>query len=445
MIDKNDIKELEYSLLSSCLTNPARVGLVRHTLTPSMFTDQFMARVWHLLSTDWDKGIRHTPVTVAFALAKNQKEKESEIKKYLAVMASSCILSDVNSATHQAQLLLEEYNNRKIIEIIDSQLSPREKAENISSLWREIGSSDPVKPITIGDGMKLVTERIASNYKRGGGLAGLSTGLVDVDKMLCGLEAGCLYVLAGRPGMGKTAAALTISTNIASQGNDVLFFSLEMSTQQLMHRVVARYAGITLQDQRNGSSSINFNILDQVTNNLQSMPMRIVDKSGMTAHQIVAKSHQLAKKIPPKLIVIDHLAIVTASDPRTPRVYQVAEMSMLFKMLSKELKCPVLLLHQLNRGVEGRDDKRPSMSDLRDSGSVEQDADAIMLLYRQEYYLRNKKPEDECKIMDWNMKLEDCKGKAEMIIAKNRQGESGVSHIYFNGTKQLFEDMARKN
>ncbi len=292
-------------------------------------------------------------------------------------------------------------------------------------------------------------ERMDATYKRGGGIAGLATGLTELDNILCGLEGGGLYVLAGRPSMGKTAAALTMGLNIAQQGKKVLFFSLEMSAEQLAYRINARYAGVSIYAQKVRPKPEDFLAVLEAKKVLANVHFDIVDCSGLSAQQIVAKSFQSAHARRYDLIIIDHLGIVAARDSRTPRVYQIGEMKAAFKELATDLKCPVLLLHQLNRGVEQRDDKRPTLADLRDSGSVEQDADAVMLLYRNEYYLSRdaEKRENEsderfeARKALLNERRRACAGRAEIIVAKNRQGRDGVVELRFDAQRQVFENL----
>lgn len=330
---------------------------------------------------------------------------------------------------------------REVQAVANSDMPAVEKAEIMARLCEGLRSSSVDSVVSLGAALDAAYSR-TDDLNRNGGICGAPTGLTDLDNALYGLEDGGLYVLAGRPAMGKTAAALTIAMNVAERGLPVLFFSLEMSSEQLAHRVNARYAGVSIGHQKGrGTTPHDFLALSRTRGRLGALPLKIVDQSGLTADQICAKAREIAKGQRQSLIVIDHLGIVAARDPRSPRVYQVAEMTAAFKTLARELRCPVLMLHQLNRGVEARDDKRPTLSDLRDSGSVEQDADVVMLLYRAEYYLKNREPRTDREREQWERDIAEAKNMAEIIIAKNRQGEDGTVRLRFDGHRQVFENL----
>lgn len=434
------VNETEQAVLGILLKHPKRIDDVRDILRPDMFTDALHVEMFGIITDQFSRGSpvdfrTIQPLINDASLWQNNLEKS----EYIAGLMGSFVLE--TEARNYAKHIASWHKDRVLRAVMTGAGTDKEKAAKISELWREIGVVEGSEIVSLNSALDKTYEEIEDVYRRGGGLAGLSTGLVDIDNALCGLEDGGLYVIAGRPAMGKTAAALTIAMNAATKGNPVLFFSLEMSTEQLVHRVNARYANVSMWSQKANPIPGDFSRLDAARKELSKAPLSIIDRAGLTSEQIVAKAHQAAKIQRPRLIIIDHLGIVAARDVRSPRVYQVAEMTMAFKALAKDLQCPVIVLHQLNRGVEGRDDKRPSLSDLRDSGSVEQDADAVILLYRAEYYLKNREPSEQQERDKWHRDLNEALGMADLIIAKNRQGESKNVRVRFDAQRQVFENM----
>jgi replicative DNA helicase len=362
-------------------------------------------------------------------------ERREFVRRILSVYVSPLQAKDY------AKTIMEDWTRRKIRTCASSFLPEEEKAREMASLMQEIDTRE-ANAVSISAVLDRATISIETLYKSGGGYIGLETGIADLDKRLCGLERGALYVMAGRPAMGKSALALTVALNVAMNARPVQFFSLEMSNEQIAHRINARIGGVRMDAQRTGRN-IDFSALQRTREELNGIPLVVVEKAGVTADWIVSKAKEIGRGNPPSLIMIDHLGIVAARDVRVNRVLQIGEMTATFKALAKEMNCPVVLLHQLNRGVEGRDDKRPTLADLRDSGSVEQDADAVIMLYREEYYLRGKaEPTDAAEWTKWRDRIDAAKNKAELIVVKNRQGETGIINIRFDGARQVFENLA---
>ena len=448
MADENDcapvnhVCEVEQCLLGILLCHHDKIRSVRAILDPDMLRSPTNRIIYRMILDGADKGnppdalILHKTLSDEFFAAQGTTKG-----KYIGDLVTSFVLP--SQAISYAENLVGWYHERRVAEVASSSLPEREKAEKIATIHRDLEKGIDAQAISVSTALENAMQRIEAVYRGGGGFIGLPTGLTDLDRMLCGLEDGGLYTLAGRPAMGKTAAALTIAMNAAMNGSFVVFFSLEMSAEQLSNRLYARYADTTMWAQRNGPPDLNFAALEEARARLKAAQMTIIDKGGLTAAQIVAKAGDIAAKRKPDLIVIDHLGIVAARDASVPRVHQVSEMTMYFKTMARELNCPTLMLHQLNRGVEGRDDKRPTLSDLRDSGSVEQDSDAVMLLYREEYYLKNKEPTNGTveELSAWDDKMNKCQNIAEIILAKNRQGETGTVKVKFDGKRQVFENM----
>jgi replicative DNA helicase len=297
------------------------------------------------------------------------------------------------------------------------------------------------------EGMSMPQARLAADelidraQKALGGISGIPTGLHDLDQRLGGLQGGELYVIAGRPGMGKTAKALTIARNAARAGKRVRIVSLEMNGAQLYQRFYAQETGISVQDQRRQMTPAQFVRLAEAADVINRLPIIIDDSDGQTVAQIRTRARRQKRRGGLDLLIVDYLGLVKPTDPKSPKVYQIEEITTTLKRLSKELDIPVVLLGQLNRGVENRDDKRPTLADLRDSGSIEQDADVVMFLYRAEYYLAKEDPTNPADVSGWMQRLDQARGRADIITAKFRQGEVGTDTVRFDGARQIFSDL----
>lgn len=270
----------------------------------------------------------------------------------------------------------------------------------------------------------------------------IETGFVQIDSMIEGLRNSELVILGGRPGSGKTTLAMNIAFNIARRHKKVLFFSLEMSKFELHKRLVS---SVTELKAFNGMSSQSFEKMVNVSRKIVSeLPLVVNDKAGITVEDIYAECEKASKNGGLDMVVIDHLSILKSKKSFKNRYEEVSDVSRQLKVLAKEFDVPVLCLCQLNRAVEGRDLKMPTMADLRDSGSIEQDADLIMFVYRPEYNLRQREPEDanSQEHLKWEDELNKVKGMAKIGISKNRRGETGQIKLGFNGKYSKFTEAA---
>jgi len=288
----------------------------------------------------------------------------------------------------------------------------------------------------------------ARAYERDGQLSGLPTGLIDLDRKLGGLQATDLIILAGRPGMGKTALGTGIAVDVARDGKSVGFFSLEMSAEQLATRVLAERTGIASSKMRRGDiEEADFNRIRDAAELIQPIPLYIDQAGGLTLAQVSARARRLKRQHGLDLIVIDYLQLMHGASKRFQgnRVQELTEITTGLKALAKELNVPILALSQLSRQVEARDDKRPQLSDLRESGSIEQDADVVLFLYREEYYVDMRKPNesDREKFNKWLAEKDRVENKAELIIGKQRHGPVGTVELQFNAALTRFNNLAR--
>ena len=299
--------------------------------------------------------------------------------------------------------------------------------------------------------------------KRDGGLAGVSTGLRDLDHTLGGLHASDLIILAGRPSMGKSALATNVALNAAraykaerladgttraASGAVVGLFSLEMSADQLATRIIAEVSGVPSNEIRRGEiDQDQFERIYHAARELESLPLYIDDTGGLSIGQLAARARRLKRQHGLGLLVIDYLQLLTGSGSKRQdgRVQEITEISMGLKTLAKELNVPVLALSQLSRQVEQRDDKRPQLSDLRESGSIEQDADAVLFIYREEYYLKRSEPRpDSDAHAKWIADCDAARGIAEVIIGKQRHGPIGKVELAFEEKLTKFSNLDRR-
>ena len=305
----------------------------------------------------------------------------------------------------------------------------------------------------------------AEAFSREGGLAGISTGLIDVDQKLGGLHKSDLLILAGRPSMGKTALATNIAFHVARNyawepqpdgsrktvnGGVVAFFSLEMSAEQLAMRMLADVSGVSSDRLRKGEiDQAEFARVRDGALEIQNSPFYIDATGGLSISKLTARARRLKRSVGLDLIVVDYLQLLTTGGDggrhNENRVQEVSQITMGLKSLAKELAVPVLALSQLSRQVESREDKRPQLSDLRESGSIEQDADAVMFVFREAYYLGRAEPrEGTPDHLEWQERMDQIRHVAEVIIGKQRHGPIGTVKLHFNDDTVRFGNLARE-
>jgi len=299
-------------------------------------------------------------------------------------------------------------------------------------------------------------------FHREGGLSGVSTGLIDLDRQIGGLHKSDLIILAGRPSMGKTALATNIAMNIAKNykyepqpdgtrktvsGGVVAFYSLEMSGEQLATRLLADASGVSSDRLRKGEIDVSeFARLKEAAMEISASPLYIDDTGGLPLAKLTARARRLKRTVGLDCLMVDYLQLVTTGDMyANNRVQEVSAITMGLKSLAKELQVPVIALSQLSRQVESRDDKRPQLSDLRESGSIEQDADIVMFVYRESYYLGRAEPKEGTEEhLKWQEEMDRCRGTAEVIIGKQRHGPIGTVRLSFDENVTRFGNLARQ-
>ena len=464
--------EAEQALLGALLINNEAANLVGAFLLPEHFFLPVHGRIFEAILRMVERGQIANPVTLKHYFENDSALEEAGGARYLARLAGSAVT--VINAEHYGRAIHDLALRRSLITIgeeavndaYDSPLD-RPASEQIEAtehkLFRlaEDGRVDPgfqqfAASLTGAVGM------IEQAYKRDSHLTGAPTGLADLDRLLGGLLPSDLIVLAGRPGMGKTALATNIAFNAASRhrveesgggeskvvdGARVGFFSLEMSSEQLATRILAEQTEIPSDKLRRGEvRDSDFGKIVQASQEMETLPLFIDDSPELTVASLRARARRLKRRHGVSLIIVDYLQLMrpTSSMRLNNRVQEVSEITQGLKALAKDLDVPVLALSQLSRAVEQRDDKRPQLSDLRESGSIEQDADVVMFIYREQYYLARRQPADgTVEHAEWQEKMDRVHNQAEVIVAKQRHGPIGKINLYFNDLLTKFGNLDR--
>ncbi len=318
------------------------------------------------------------------------------------------------------------------------------------------GTQKSLRPFheALEESMKMAS----AAYQRGGGLSGISTGLKSLDAKLGGMHRSDLIILAGRPSMGKTSLATNIAFSMArayqaeetadgqrktTEGGVVAFFSLEMSSEQLATRLIADYSGISSYHIRQGKiDAAQFEDIRDAVHEINQIPLYIDDTGGLSIGALTARARRLKRRFGLDCIVVDYLQLVTGSSRTDNRVQEISEVTQALKALAKELNVPVIALSQLSRQVENRDDKKPQLSDLRESGSIEQDADVVMFVYREAYYHERLEPKEGTEQhLQWEDEMREIRNQADVIIGKQRHGPIGSVKVAFDPERTKFSDL----
>lgn len=463
--------EAEQQILGALLTNNDVFDKVSGILRAEHFYDPVHRDIYEIAASRIQKGFLVSPVTVKGFLEENEGLKELGGAAYLARLAGAAIAS--YAARDYAQLIRDHAVRRALIGLgqditaragaiaIDNDPSDQiVQAEQDLYKLGEQGTSERGFQSFLKATTDAVNIAVAA-YQRGGGLAGISTGLTDLDRKMGGLNKSDLIILAGRPSMGKTSLATNIAFNIAKayrrgMGSDGLertmaggvvgFFSLEMSAEQLAARVLSEAAEVPSENIRKGDmAEADFRRFVEAAKALESAPLYIDDTPALPISQLAARARRLKRTHGLDVLMVDYLQLVRPASAKDSRVNEVSEITQGLKAIAKELEIPVIALSQLSRQVESREDKRPQLSDLRESGSIEQDADIVMFVFREEYYREREKPADHEleKMASWKTMMEQVHGKAEVIIGKQRHGPIGTVELAFEGRFTRFSDLAR--
>ncbi len=466
--------EAEQALLGAILVNNNAFEKVGDFLRPEHFYDPVHERIFAAIVTLINRGQIADPKTLRGLFENDPALAPVGGAQYLGDLAAS-VISIINVLDY-GQLIYDLHLRRQLIALgemlvndayaHDLDRSATTYIEETESRLFELAQSGEISRGFIKLERSLTTSlRIAEEaYKRDSHVTGITTGLRDLDRKLGGLQKSDLVILAGRPSMGKTALATNIAFNASranfetggKDGAAVAFFSLEMSNEQLATRLLGEHASVPSDKIRRGEiKQEDFAKFFEATKMLSRAPLYIDDTPGLTVAALRTRARRLKRLVPSLgLIVIDYLQLLRGGGSRRDdnRVQEVSEITRGLKGLAKELDLPVLALSQLSRAVESREDKRPQLSDLRESGSIEQDADVVVFVYREEYYHARSEPsrrQDEgdekfnARHERWQQRGEEVRNIAEVIIAKQRHGPIGIVPLHFDGQYTRFSNLER--
>ncbi|MDT2074995.1 MAG: replicative DNA helicase [Planktomarina sp.] len=463
--------EAEQQLLGAIMTNNELFERVAPIVGAEHFYDPVHARIFETASARIAKNNLASPVTLKAFLEDDAGLAELGGPAYLVRLAGAAISSF--AVRDYAEIIYDLAIRRELIKVgndiaakaarVDVDSEPKEQiveAEQKLYALAEQGQTEQGFQsflTAVTDAVKVAN----AAYQREGGLAGVSTGLVDMDKKLGGLHRSDLLILAGRPSMGKTSLATNVAFNIARaykkgitasgeegaiDGGVVGFFSLEMSAEQLATRILSEVAEIPSNQIRRGDfTESEFRRIVDAAKELEAAPLFIDDTPALPISQLAARARRLKRTHGLDALFIDYLQLVRGTGRSENRVNEISEITMGLKAIAKELDIPVIALSQLSRQVENREDKRPQLSDLRESGSIEQDADVVMFVFREEYYKEREKPGDHelDKMGIWQEEMERLHGKAEVVIGKQRHGPIGTVELSFEGQFTRFGNLIK--
>ena len=469
--------EAEQALLGALLANNKTFEKVSEFLRPEHFADPIHAKIFDIISKLITRGHVADVITL-----KNYFEQDGSLDevggyKYLIKLADSA--TPLTNAEYYAQFIYDKYLRRELIatgfeivnnaskEDIDSDAA--EQIENAEKRLFDLANQGETSTgfIDFGQALTDSVKRIESAYQKEGRISGLPTGLDALDAKTGGLNDSDLIIIAGRPAMGKTALATNIAYNVAefmahdkntpAKNRGVAFFSLEMSADQLASRILSTVTQTNGHKMRTGElDNAEFTRIAAAVRELENIPLYIDDTPGLNINNIRTRARRLKRNKGLGLIVIDYIQLINGTGSKKSegnRVQELSEISRGLKILAKELQVPVIALSQLNRGVESRDDKRPLMSDLRESGSIEQDADIVMFVFRENYYIQNEEPKLKSgetpehlqkRLDEWEARKRATQNLAEVIIGKQRHGPTGTVQLFWNGDYAQFGNLAKE-
>ena len=456
--------EAEQAILGAILANNEALNHVGTNVSPDDFYAVIHQRLYKAILQFHDKGLIANPVTLKHHFVGQDGVEDQYLARLVGAATSIINIHDYTRIIRDLAI------KRRLIGIgeitVNRAFNPAEQHSGIDQV--EMTEQELFRLATEGDaegGFKQLKvslseaiDRTEKAYQRSGAVVGIDTGFTDMNKLLGGLHPSDLIILAGRPSMGKTALATNMAFNCAralarededafarnEKPRSVGFFSLEMSAEQLAMRLLASACGIaSTKLQRGELTRDEFQSLSEQSRELSRLPFHIDDTPALSIGALRSRARRLKRVHNLAVLVVDYLQLVrpTASNGQANRVQEVSEITQGLKAIAKELNIPVIALSQLSRAVEQRDDKRPQLADLRESGSIEQDADLVMFVYREEYYLSRQQPrEGTPEHNDWQAKMNEVHGLAEVIVAKHRNGPIGKVDLQFQGDVTRFAD-----
>ena len=463
--------EAEQALLGAILVNNDAYYRVSDFLKPMHFNEPLHRKIYELAGDTIRMGKIATTITLKTHLPADGKVGDLTIPQYLARLAAEAVT--IINAEDYGRAIYDLATRRALITVGEDMVNiaydapldmpPQTQIEDAERRLFELAETGRYDGgfQSFNDAVALAIDMAGAAFERDGSLSGISTGIHSLDARMGGLQRSDLIVLAGRPGMGKTSLATNIAYNIAAayepevqadgsfkakNGGVVGFYSLEMSSEQLATRIISEQTEVSSSKIRRGDiSEADFEKLVACSQMMQKVPLYIDQTGGISIAQLSARARRLKRQRGLDCLVVDYIQLMTGSGKSSDnRVQEITQITTGLKALGKELNVPIIALSQLSRQVESREDKRPQLSDLRESGSIEQDADVVLFVFREEYYVKNLEPRDEFdpKYEEWKMQFEKVKGTADVIIAKQRHGPTGTVKLAFQSEYTRFTDLA---
>ena len=454
--------EAEQALLGSILVNNDILDELSNIVNPTKFFDPIHRKIYEVIESLNSKGMIANPITLKNFFENNNNLSEIGGIEYLVKLTRYS--ASIKQAIDYAKVIHEMFLKRELITISED-ISENSKNESIEKTGENIiedaeqslfqlaergnfSQSYMKFNIALDQTIEMATLAMQSDQ----GVVGVPTGLIDLDEKLGGLHKSDLVIIAGRPSMGKTALATNIAYHAAKnladkdEKSSVAFFSLEMSSEQLSTRILSEQARIPSNDIRRGKATEEqLNRYIETSRNIYELPLYIDQTPAITISTLSNRARRMKRLFGLSLIVVDYIQLMRTNSKRYDgRVQEISEITQGLKALAKELSVPVLALSQLSRAVEQRDDKIPQLSDLRESGSIEQDADVVMFVYREQYYLEKKQPKlGSIEHAEWQSKMNDINGLADIIIGKQRHGPTGNVQVEFEGQYTKFKNLTK--
>ncbi len=449
--------EAEQSVIGSILLTNEIFDEINMIIASKNFYDPMHQKIFGAIEKLIYSGMLANPITL-----KNHFENEKDelnVPEYLVKVTKFSTSS--RQAIEYSKLIYDLFVKRELIKISENVIDTaklndldndgQKIIENFEKSLFDLAEKGSFSNslIKFDEAMRQTIEMASSAYKNDEGIVGVPTGLTDLDDRLGGLHKSDLIIIAGRPSMGKTALATNIAFNAAKKLQDdgkkssIAFFSLEMSSEQLSTRILAEQSRIKSNDIRRGRiSEEQFDKFIETSKNISELPLYIDETPAISIAALSNRARRIKRLHGLDMVVIDYIQLMRASNFKDGRVQEISEITQGLKALAKELSVPVVALSQLSRAVEARDDKKPQLADLRESGSIEQDADVVMFVYREAYYLERKEPRPATvEHAEWQAKMNEVSSLAEIIIGKQRHGPTGNIMLEFEAMFTKFKDI----
>ena len=449
--------EAEQSVIGSILLSNEIFDEINMIIVSKNFYDPMHQKIFGAIEKLIYSGMLANPITL-----KNHFENEKDelnVPEYLVKVTKFSTSS--RQAIEYSKLIYDLFVKRELIKISENIIDTaklndldndgQKIIENFEKSLFDLAEKGSFSNslIKFDDAMRQTIEMASSAYKNDEGIVGVPTGLTDLDDRLGGLHKSDLIIIAGRPSMGKTALATNIAFNAAKKLQDdgkkssIAFFSLEMSSEQLSTRILAEQSRIKSNDIRRGRiSEEQFDKFIETSKDISELPLYIDETPAISIAALSNRARRIKRLYGLDMVVIDYIQLMRASNFKDGRVQEISEITQGLKALAKELSVPVVALSQLSRAVEARDDKKPQLADLRESGSIEQDADVVMFVYREAYYLERKEPRPATvEHAEWQAKMNEVSSLAEIIIGKQRHGPTGNIMLEFEAMFTKFKDI----